>query len=188
MESVDESFANTFGNYILHGINEVVLPQSVSWFPQTIGWQIMFFVALLCILVKCASLLIRWYYNRYRSEALKVLDAAAASGDRLELSRKLPEVLKATALQAYSREMVAPLSGDAWVAFLNRTSPTPCFDSETGKLLARLAYERVDNLCLSETQLESLLVAVKHWIESHQTTIPRVRDVLRHTLFGRVDA
>lgn len=187
MEGVDESFASTFGNYILHGMNELVLPKGVSWLPQTLGWQILLFVLLLMIALRLASSLLSWYHNRYRSAALSELDSLNSRADRAELALRLPELLKSTALQAYPREIVAPLSGESWLAFLNNASPAPCFQDSIGQLLIRLSYQNVDEACLSDTELDAVYAEVRRWIQMHQTKVPSIRRIVSDMVYGKVD-
>ena len=187
MEGVDEAFASTFGNYVLHGMNEVVLPNAISWLPQTLGWQVLLLAVMAFIVMRLASALLSWYYNRYRSAALVALDSLFASPKRAVAAKQLPELLKATALQAYPRETVASLTGEEWLAFLNITAPTPCFDEVNGKLLMRLSYHNVDCVGLSDAELDSLYAAAKHWVQMHEVNVPSMSSVLRGMLFRKSD-
>ena len=42
---MSDLFDNSFGNYMLHGIDEISLPPAVSWWPQTLGWKLLLLAA-----------------------------------------------------------------------------------------------------------------------------------------------
>ena len=102
-----------FGNYALGDFNEVVSPPDVG----QLG---------LVLLRRLWRALLHWQRNRYRGEAERRLA-------RLALDHELPvrvnEILKLSAMAAFSRQQVASLSGPKWPGFLNATCDTPPFDA-----------------------------------------------------------
>jgi len=66
-------------------------------------------------LLRLTRLVKRGWQNRYRREALRQLAILSES----QQLAALPHFLKVTALQAYSREQVAGLSGQEWLDFLD---------------------------------------------------------------------
>ncbi|WP_052772071.1 DUF4381 domain-containing protein [Vibrio mexicanus] len=59
--------------YILRELADVEVMDSVSWWPQTIGWKVLFallVIALAYVAYKCG---LHWWQNRYRQEALDAL-------------------------------------------------------------------------------------------------------------------
>lgn len=169
MEGVDESFSNTFGNYILHGINEVVLPAEVSWFPQTIGWKLTLIVLIAFLVVGVFRRLVQRHRDRYRVEALKRLSDLCQHADRLDAARRVTTLLKATALHAYPRQTVANLTGEAWVSFLNNSTVKPFFSKELGELLSTLAYQPDVSDSLNDSKISALFASAERWIKEHQT-------------------
>ncbi|MGF1753354.1 DUF4381 domain-containing protein [Vibrio makurazakiensis] len=78
--------------YILRELHDVSVPESVSWVPQTIGWKILAAVVILGIAYTAYRVAKHWWDNRYRREALAVLDALP-EGDEVS-PQKVFKVLK----------------------------------------------------------------------------------------------
>jgi hypothetical protein len=153
-----------FGNYVLGEFVEVVSPGSVSWLPQTAGWAILGVVLAGGLLRFGWRRLRRWYGNRYRREAA----ARLAQFDTHEPGEywlvEINKLLKLTALAAYPREQVAPLSGVEWVDFLNRQCPEAPFSPEQGELLATGTYKPTQ---LGDPARQRLLAASLTWVRTH---------------------
>ncbi|MGI9294648.1 MAG: DUF4381 domain-containing protein, partial [Pseudomonadales bacterium] len=132
---MSELIGATFGNYLIRGIEEIELPESVSWLPQTIGWKVLALLVFLLAAYKFYQAAKQWWRNRYRRSALlrlKELEEEAA-GDYLQVAAELPGLLKATALHAYPRAEVAALSGESWLDFLDAHYSGRSFRSGTGQ-------------------------------------------------------
>lgn len=146
----------------LAGLIDIPLPQEVSLWPQT--WALRIAIALITAsaLVAVWRLGHRFYANKYRREALAELDAMMANGalDQMRLS----VLVRRTALGAFSRETVAPLTGPAWLAFLDRSYGGREFSERAGRLLISAPYQRAP---ISRDQLEALTDLVRRWIRGH---------------------
>ncbi len=172
MEGADKEISRTFGNYILHGIEEVHLPDPITWMPQTIGWKVLGLVAVFVLGVMAFRVLRKWWGNRYRREALKQLTVLESSAsDWKEVARTLPELLKATALQAYSRNEIASLSGRQWLAFLDDHCTGSSFLEKTGQQLIELSYLPDNRWSLTESNIQALIKDVRYWISNHHVSI-----------------
>jgi hypothetical protein len=152
----------------LQSLQEIPLPQPVSWFPQTIGWLYLGIVLLIAILLLAWHLRRRWQANRYRRDALAELDAIEA---RLRLDNanallELPALLKRTALGSTARARVAALSGEDWLRFLEQTAPRAGIDSTAGRKLWQLAYTPVSP-DLSPADRAALCTQARRWISHH---------------------
>lgn len=170
MDGVNKDFASTFGNYILHGIEEVHLPESVSWWPQTIGWKLLGILLLLLLSYRAICWVQHWWRNRYRREALKQLSALEASAHEWQsVVRQLPFLLKTTALQAYPRNEVAQLSGQAWLRFLDAQYPGSVFCNGVGQQLLVIAYQPNTLWQLSEIDAQTLITMTRAWISEHKS-------------------
>lgn len=151
-----------FGNYTLGDFNEVVSPDAIAWWPQTVGWA---WVGL--GLITLAGYygwkhLQHWYRNRYRGEAIDKLRKLPEHGNTaVEVNR----LLKLTALAAFSREQVASLSGEQWVRFLNAQCPEPVFTGPLGELLALAAYTGEP---VAADAGQALLRASLAWVAQHK--------------------
>ncbi len=105
--------------YILRDLHDVTIPDSVSWMPQTIGWKILGVALLLVAIYLAYRLVLRWWNNRYREEALKELTLLDAR-DKNSTERTF-KVLKV--VLRYLDSSNAKLFGEAYVKRLNAYLP-----------------------------------------------------------------
>jgi hypothetical protein len=155
-----------FGNYVLGDFVEVTAPSDISWLPQTAGWYWVGAAALIFSLRYGWQRLRHWYRNRYRREATARLENLAQSSEQVNFLVELNQLLKLTALAAFSRERVARLHGRAWVNFLNQQCVAAPFSEDLGQLLAVGAYS---NAAIEEDTRQHLLAACRHWVVEHQS-------------------
>ena len=169
MEGVDKDFAATFGNYLLHGIEEVHLPSAVSWLPQTIGWKVLGLLLTIAVGYRIYLQAKKWWRNRYRRAALDRLSALEQGAEEWrQVVRQLPFLLKATALQAYPRSDVAKLSGGLWLEFLDAQIDGSDFRDGAGRGLLLVAYAPESQWQFSEQDVQSLIAISRRWISEHR--------------------
>ena len=170
---MSDLFGDTFGNYMLHGIDEIQIPEPVSWWPQTIGWKVLALALMLWLLYRLYRLAQRWWINRYRRAALAQLDALEmqADGRYQQVLANLPELLKATALQAYPRTEIAALSGEQWLAFLDSHYDGPAFSDTPGRQLLTVAYQEPSRWQLSAEDANQLITMSRRWIQRHRMQV-----------------
>jgi hypothetical protein len=163
-------FGDTFGNYLLHGIEEIHLPEPVAWWPQTPGWIILAGLFLLWCLFRLYLAARIWWHNRYRRAALAQLDKLEqrAAGQYQLVLPALPPLLKATALQAFPRADVAALSGEPWLAFLDRHYDGASFRQGSGRQLLSIAYRPEADWQLSAGEAQQLIAMCRHWLGQHR--------------------
>jgi hypothetical protein len=154
-----------FGNYALGEFVEVVSPAAISWWPQTVAWNVLGLLFAVLLLFRAYKALLSWYRNRYRREAQARLQQLA-----IRLPEGLPvsdinRLLKLTALVPFPRQQVASLSGADWVNFLNRQCPEAPFTEEQLTLLATGSYQAQQ---LDRNQGEALLGACETWVSEHR--------------------
>jgi hypothetical protein len=154
-----------FGNYLLKGIEEVVVPAPIDWWPQTTGWLLLGLLLSGLALRAAWRRLRRWHRNRYRREALAQLSRLDPQRSRSALAAQLNNLLKRTALAAWPRPRVASLSGQPWAQFLLSSCPDLTLRPEQATLLAQSAYRPT---ALSPLEAQELLVAAAAWIEGHR--------------------
>lgn len=166
------------GSPQLQGLQELPLPAPVSYVPQTIGWL---FVAIVLLAVVLLALWMGWRRyerQRYRRNALQELagiEANLASGQvdplqRAAMLAAIPRLLKRTSLEVAPREQVAALTGDAWLAFLQRTRGH--FDARTGPLLTLASYAPPEQVArLSQDDAAALIRHARDWIEHHHVEV-----------------
>lgn len=136
---------------------DIAEPPPVPWTPQTVGWGVLAAVLLVVAAVIARALLRRHAANRYRREALAELDALApptVSG--------VNEILKRTAMVAYSRDAVAPLAGGPWVEFLRGRAARASLTEMQAELLADGGYS------LRNREGGELVLFARQWIRNHE--------------------
>jgi hypothetical protein len=166
----NKEFDKSFGNYLLHGIEEVYLPESVSWKPETFAWYVLLILMLAVIAQSLISLFSRWRRKAYRRRAISRLDDIDFSDDGWRDSiQKLPLVLKATALDGFPRKQVAKLSGESWSDLLQQSCPESSFDNELAQCLEEVSYRGPEDWSFGKDKALALLAASRHWVLHHQS-------------------
>ena len=164
------SFEKPWGNYLLEAIVETKAPDTVSFWPQTIAWQLLFILLILLIIKKSYHSWKDYQANAYRREALIWLAQCSLSNE--EDIRQLPALLRKTAILASQklinksstmtdniniktyalkcRQEVTALSGKNWVEWLDKycdkcdftekKSRSPSNSFHCEQLLTQLAY------------------------------------------------
>jgi hypothetical protein len=148
---------------LLELVHELVVPEPVPWTPQTPGWWVLLGWLLAVSALVIAAIIRRRRRNRYRREALALLNAVAAQADipPAESARRVAEIIKRTALVAYPRAQVANLYGSAWAQFLRESSGNDRRVSEAAQMLAAAAYRR-------DAAGEALVSPARRWIKVHR--------------------
>ncbi len=194
------SFEKPWGNYLLDKIVETTPPESISFVPQTIAWQLIFLLLILFTINKCYRRWKSYQDNAYRREALAWLAQCSLTNE--EDVRQLPALLRKTALLANKvtknnnstessnfaiirRNKITQLSGSAWLTWLDEhctktqfSEQSNCHSSE--KLLTQLAYmpkleffdEKFNNA------LNQLNQQIEIWIKYHDLNKQLVPDGL----------
>jgi Domain of unknown function (DUF4381) len=162
----------------LKALQELPLPETVSYAPHTIGWV---FVAVVLLAALGVALWIarrRRAKQRYRRAALTELASieaslASAHADREQRANALaaiPRLIKRTALVVAPREQVAALTGGEWLAFLQRTRGR--FDARSGALLALASYAPPEVVAgISDGDAAALIGHTRDWIERHHVEV-----------------
>ena len=128
-------------------LRDIHLPDAVSWWPPAPGWWVL--SALLALLALALILILRRYRRRSLVRAARrVLDQAfarhAEGGDARPLLAEVSLVLRRTALSYFPRDEVAGLTGETWLAFLDRDlEPAKLrggFRTGAGRILATGPY------------------------------------------------
>jgi hypothetical protein len=162
----------------LKPLQELPLPEPVSWAPQTIGWGVVAVVLIAAALWAGWAGWRRHKRERYRRIALAELAdiEAALSDERRDEARRaaalaaIPQLIKRTSLAAAPRERVAALTGNEWLVFLKRTRGH--FDARSGALLALVSYAPADQVAsISKHEAETLISATRDWIQRHHVEI-----------------
>lgn len=150
------------------GLIDIPLPPPVGLWPQTWPARIALAMLLATCIVAAWQFARHWRANRYRREALaelkRITHARAAGMAPGELATQLSLLVRRTALAAFPREQVAPLSGAAWLAFLDRTSDGTEFSRGVGRWLASAPYARTEP---DDGQRSAVIDLTRRWIRGH---------------------
>ncbi len=145
-------------------LRDIHLPPSPGWWPPAPGWWLL--AALLALLV-----LALWYWRRARRRA-RVRRAARAAlkqlemgfrqdGDAQRLAREVSALLRRVCISLDPREQVAGLTGQAWLARLDRLSPAAHLgQGPTGRTLLAAPYQAG-----AAFDADALLQACYRWVD-----------------------
>ncbi|RJG42131.1 DUF4381 domain-containing protein [Motilimonas pumila] len=162
-------------NPLMASLSEPSLPDSISWMPNAPGWYCLLFL-LFCLLLHRIYLRVQTYIaNTYRRAALvelEQLSLESLTGERASLER-LPQLLRRTALYAYPRAEIAPLTGIDWEKWLDQHCTKRPFSSgfsksELSGVLAQLAYSPAASL--TEEKRKAIMENVALWIKHHEVS------------------
>ena len=127
-------------------LRDLHLPEAIGWWPLAPGWWVV--VALAAVLLIS---LVRQYLRAHakgaaRRHALRQLNALIAEFEQhrnaVAFSSDLSELLRRTMLAYAPRHEVAGLTGDEWLAWLDRDLDQPRFTGDTGRKLLALPYRK----------------------------------------------
>jgi len=145
-------------------LRDLHLPEAIGWWPLAPGWWVV--IALLAVGV---GFLLRLYLRTYargaaRRHALQKLKDLTADFEQhhnaVVFSSNLSGLLRRTMLAYAPREEVAGLTGDEWLAWLDRDLDQPRFRNETGRKLLEMPYCRPDDN-LTAMELVDVVAAVR---------------------------
>jgi len=145
-------------------LRDLHLPDPLGWWPLAPGW----WVLIVLLSVAMGWLLYRaWKHYRFnaaRRYAIRTLAAIEAEylshRDPVRLGQQLSELLRRGMLAYAPRHEVAGLTGEAWLQWLDKGLPVPCFHTEGGKSLLSLPYRNPDG-DFSDIDVNALLAATK---------------------------
>ena len=157
----------------LEKLHEIALPDPVSWMPQTVGWYAVFGLMAVITVGWGYGRLQRFRENRYRRVALAELEGIERElrqpEKRARALAEIPVLLKKTALAAFPRSEVAGLSGEKWLAFLDKTLGGKGFTGNVGRLLPELAYAPGPRISkLPDEMIGKLIQLIRQWIQAHK--------------------
>jgi hypothetical protein len=140
------------------------LPEAVGWWPLAPGWWL-----LIALLVAATVFLLRaWLQRRAhaaaRRKALRQLEesrsAYAYHGNPVTLGAEVSELLRRAMLAYAPRAEVAGLTGDEWLAWLDRDLDEPRFREGAGRSLLELPYRNPETVA-ADVDIDGMLAAVR---------------------------
>ena len=166
MEETQEALLN---------LQELPLPEPVSYLPQTVGWYVLAGLAIFAFLLLVRFLHRRRQANRYRREALvqlKEIERGLENERREAALAAIPVLVKRTVLAFAPREAVATSSGSDWLSYLDSTLDGSSFSEGPGRLLPELSYcaqARLEKI--SDHEISELLALLHLWIRRHRARV-----------------
>ncbi len=150
-------------------LRDIHLPEAVSLWPLAPGWWLLL---ILCALATGA--LVWWVVQRarakrYRKLAVAELEASyqnfQRSDDTAAYISASQEILRRAALYRYAeqRASIAPLSGSAWISFLDSCVDQQQFTSKFGDALHEAHYQPAPKITAAELHNSAL-----YWLRHHK--------------------
>lgn len=145
------------------------LPEAIGWWPLAPGWWV-----LIAVLLIAAVLLVRTWrshraYSAARRKALRQLEesrsAYAYHGDPVVLGAEVSELLRRAMLAYAPRAEVAGLTGDAWLAWLDRDLGESRFARGAGRALLDLPYRNPETAA-KDADIDGMLAAVRERLQT----------------------
>ncbi|MFV0365278.1 MAG: DUF4381 domain-containing protein [Mangrovibacterium sp.] len=142
---------------------EIIEPNPIQYSFDTLGWHIVFAMAIVLILIIAIITYIRYRKNAYRRNAIKVID------DACEYTGAFPVInleLKKVAISKWNRELVASLQSNEWFGFLNSTMKKPYTKTDNFPAFTKSIYDPKGDY--STELLNEFSDFAKRWIKTHK--------------------
>ncbi len=150
-------------------LRDIHLPEAVSLWPLAPGWWLLLAVCALGIGLLVWWMLQKAHSKRYRKIAIAELEASyqnfQRNDDPAAYISASQEILRRTALHRYpeQRASIAPLSGSAWISFLDSCIDQQLFASKFGEALNEAHYQRAP-----EVEPAELHSSAVYWLRHHK--------------------
>ena len=128
------------------GLRDIRPPAEPAFWPPAPGWWVL--LALLAASLVAAGAR-AWRAHRVRARRRRILAALDGISHQVQgpaLAAEVSALLKRVALARFPRGEVAPLTGPAWLAFLDRHGGAGRFTAGPGRVLAEGPYARALDL------------------------------------------
>ena len=154
----------------LDQLKDIHTPDAIGLWPPAIGWYLIAAFVIAVLVLACVILWRRWQQNAYRRAALRECDdierEITAGSDSRAAAIRIATLLKRTALSVFHRAEVAPLSGDAWILFLESKASEAFFSIASSQLLIEASFR--ENPPYNQSDVAQLLDEARRWIRKHQ--------------------
>lgn len=151
-------------NPTLLDLKDIHEPEAIGWWPPALGWW------LLAIAVPLLIVLLVWLYKRMtRKTALKTANKILAeikqdmASDNLQKLSALSALFRRVAISVSARNEAAGLTGQQWLAFLDRSVKGMPFSEGPGKILADAPYRRMPP---TDQEISELIGLCENWLKA----------------------
>ncbi|MFT7684856.1 MAG: hypothetical protein ACI9FB_000197 [Candidatus Azotimanducaceae bacterium] len=148
-------------------LRDLHLPGAIENWPPAVGWWLLAFITVVLVSYLLFLLYQFWKNKQYRREGIRALEklkqSFEASPDTINFLEQYSQLLKRVSFSCFSRNEVASLTGESWVAFLDQSGNTKEFSMGCGQVLIDGNYAQevdYDYLALHEIG--------KKWIKNHR--------------------
>lgn len=124
-------------------LRDVHLPEAISWWPPAIGWW------MLAVLLPLLFVGVRWLYKILtRKTAIKSAKRNLASikedkeSDDLRKLSEISMLIRRVAISIAPRSEAAGLTGQSWLAYLDRSVKGEPFSQGVGRFLCDAQYRK----------------------------------------------
>ncbi len=152
----------------LSELRDIHLPLPIEVGLPAPGWWLVALLLLMGLVSGLVWLVNRWRAGRYRRQARAELADLLVSWqthhDHQAYLQALQQLLKRVALTCFPRDRVASLTGEAWVAFLDRSSGGSDFSMGAGEILIDGGYKPAVAI---DPGLLGLHQAALRWLNRH---------------------
>ena len=147
-------------------LRDIHLPEPVSWWPPAPGWWIL--LAMLIVTLAASG----WLYRRWRQRRiLRELEAQLDTikndyqqhQDGATTIAQLSVLLRRACISFFPRQDVAALTGENWLAFLDRLSNSRDYSAGAGKVLLDAPYKPAKTI--NEKPITPLFSLVEHTLQ-----------------------
>ncbi|GGF58720.1 hypothetical protein GCM10007301_18030 [Azorhizobium oxalatiphilum] len=149
----------------LSRLADIALPPPVPFWPPAPGWCVLAGAAVIAFLILVWACVRHRRRTAYRRAALAELSAIGPASDA-ERMAAISAILKRAALVAYPRAEVAGLTGQGWLAFLDRTSGRSDFTEGAGRALRNAPFGAPAG------DGAAVLAAAVFWVRTHRAEAP----------------
>ena len=161
-------FTAPWGNYALKQLAETSEPTAISWWPQTLAWQIVLLLLVVFVMNRLYQKYQAYKRDAYRRDAIAWLANLPEYNihSPAEAFRQLPALLRHTAVSGFSRQEVSLLANKHWERWLDRQCQHCHFSEQYTQLLHHLAY--APTLEITAQQMNELVAQITLWVKNHR--------------------
>lgn len=146
-------------------LRDIHLPDAVSWWPPAIGWWVLFLVVIL-LLLALFFLVKKLKQVSVRKTALndfKIIKVQYDEHqDKIILSQQLSQLLRQILLSSYTRNDVASVTGEQWLAMLQQSHPKGVMELDWLETMTLSSYQKQ-----ADYDADSLLGHIECWISTY---------------------
>jgi flagellar biosynthesis component FlhA len=153
----------TIAEASLDNLHDIIVPDTIGFFPLAPGWYILFLLLLTLLFYFGYQRYKMYEREQYRRDAEEELEAL--NNKNRENTIALLDLAKRVAISAYGREIIATLDGDRWWDFMETYSKTSV-SSELRSSIEKLLYE--EDVDFDVSVFDAVFLMVSQWVETHK--------------------